>query len=194
MASGTRSQATSGDAPVQHGRPVSILFVCLGNICRSTMAEGILKHLTHYETAKQHPLISRIDSCGTAGYHTGSQPDSRTLSVLAQRGGIKDYKHKARKIRVPSDFEEFDYVLGMDEDNMIDLRDMVKRANKKGLMSDDEAAGIQLYGRYGGKSADEEVQDPYYGGPDGFTIAYEQLERFGQGLLKHIEEQASKDR
>lgn len=112
--------------------------------------------------------------------------------MLAQQAKITDYKHKARKIKVPSDFEEYDYLLAMDEDNLIDLRDMVKRAKKRGLLSGDEMSKVHLYGSFGGKSADEEVQDPYYGGRDGFEVAYEQVERFGRGLLKHIEEQAKK--
>lgn len=93
-------------------------------------------------------------------------------------------------MRVPSDFEEFDYLIAMDEDNLIDLRDMVKRAKKKGLLSGDEINKCFLFGQFGAKDAEEEVQDPYYGGRDGFEIAYEQVQRCGRGLLQHIEEQA----
>ena len=75
---------------------------------------------------------------------------------------------------------------------MIDLRDMVKRAKKKGLMNGDEMNKVYLYGAFGGESKDEEVQDPYYGGTDGFEIAYEQVNRCGKGLMKHIEEEAKK--
>lgn len=175
--------ATTGEA-APPGRPVSVLFVCLGNICRSPMAEGVFRGL-----AENHQLISRIDSCGTGAYHAGDQPDPRTLSVLEQHG-INGFRHKARKIKVPSDFEEFDYVLAMDEDNLIDLREMVKRAKKRGLLSGDEMDRVRLYGEFGGKSKDEEVGDPYYGGRNGFEVAFEQLNRFGKGLLSHIEEEA----
>lgn len=159
---------------------------CLGNICRSPLAEGTFRGL-----AEDHALVSRIDSCGTGAYHAGDQPDSRSLSVLEQHG-IKGFKHKARKVKVPSDFEDFDYILAMDQDNLIDLRDMVKRAQKLELLSGDEMGKVRLYGEFGGKSKDEEVQDPYYGGRNGFETAFEQVTRFGKGLLKHIEEEAGK--
>lgn len=79
----------------------------------------------------------------------------------------------------------------MDQDNLIDMRDMVKRAGKKGHLDvGSTMEKVQLYGAFGTKNTDEEVQDPYYGGRDGFEVAYEQVERFGRGLLRHIEEQA----
>lgn len=191
-AAATRSQTSNKEA-ISSAKPVSVLFVCLGNICRSPMAEGVFRNLTNYNTPDQHPLISRIDSCGTASFHSGSQPDSRTLAVLKDKAGLPNYRHQARKIKNPSDFEEYDYVIAMDEDNLIDLRDMVKRAKKRELSSGEEMKKVYLYGIFGGKSADEEVQDPYYGGKDGFEIAYEQVTRFGKGLLKHIEEDARRE-
>ena len=153
------------------------------------MAEGYFRQLTNFNTPNQHPLIKDIDSCGTGAYHSGDQPDSRTLSVLDKAGNITGYRHKARKVRVPSDFLEFDYLIAMDEDNLIDLRDMVKRAKKKRLLTGDEVGKCHLLGQFGGKDAEEEVQDPYYGGRDGFEMAFEQVQRCGKGLLKHIEEQ-----
>lgn len=168
-------------------KTVSVLFVCLGNICRSTMAEGVFRSLTHFNTSSPHPLISRIDSCGTGAYHAGDNPDPRTMSVLKSHG-ITDYKHKARKVRVPQDFEEFDYVLAMDGMNMQDLKAMVKR---KGC--DQGKAKLALFGDFGGEKG-EEVQDPYYDGGKGFEVAFEQLERFGKGLLEVIEEEAGERR
>ena len=190
MATSTRSQAAPNGTPPT--KPVSVLFVCLGNICRSPLADGLFRALTSFDTPRQHPLIGNIDSCGTGAYHAGDQPDSRTLRVLDEKAGITTYRHKARRIKVPSDFEEYDYLLAMDEDNLIDLRDMVKRAKKRGLLDGDAMEKVHLYGSFGGKKVDEEVGDPYYGGRDGFEIAYEQVERFGKGLLKHIEEEAKK--
>ncbi|KAK4556636.1 Low molecular weight phosphotyrosine protein phosphatase [Recurvomyces mirabilis] len=149
------------------------------------MAEGAFRNLTKYGTPQQHPLIANIDSCGTGAYHAGDLSDSRTMSVLKDNG-ITDYRHKARKVKV-EDFETFDYVLAMDDDNLVDLRDLVRRAAKKGSLQGEEAKKVQLYGAFGGKSQKEEVIDPYYGGRDGFEIAYEQMERFGTGLLRHIE-------
>ncbi|OQN96387.1 hypothetical protein B0A48_17639 [Cryoendolithus antarcticus] len=168
-------------------KPVSVLFVCLGNICRSPMAEGVFRSLTHYDTSSQHPLIARIDSCGTGAYHTNSQPDPRTLSVLAEHG-IKDYRHKARKLRASKDFDEFDYVIGMDGENMVDLEE----ADRREIASGEEpiTGRLRLFGLFGSKNEDEEVGDPYYGGRDGFEVAYEQVVRCGKGLLEHIEERA----
>lgn len=181
---------TNGEAPPT-AKPLSILFVCLGNICRSPMAEGVFRALT--TTTNTHPLIARIDSCGTGAYHAGDPPDPRTLDVLAQHG-ITTYTHKARKIRVPQDFEEFDLVLAMDGSNAGDLRSMVRRAEKRGLI--DGGGGVEgkvrLFGEFGGRKGGEEVGDPYYGGRNGFEVAYEQVERFGRGLLEFIEEEAKK--
>ncbi|RMY66008.1 hypothetical protein D0863_08726 [Hortaea werneckii] len=190
----TNSMApTSADPAASAGRPVSVLFVCLGNICRSPMAEGVFRNVTHAGTPQQHPLIKEIDSCGTGAYHAGDSPDSRTMSVLADNG-LTDYKHRARKLRTPEDFLGFDYILGMDQENVMDIRDEAKRAAKKGLVNQEEAlAKVHLYGSFGGKSQKEQVQDPYYGARDGFTIAYDQLSRFSKGLVAHIEQEAARD-
>jgi low molecular weight phosphotyrosine protein phosphatase len=169
--------------PTPQNKKVSVLFVCLGNICRSPMAEGVFRSLTSFNTTSAHPLISRIDSCGTGAYHAGDNPDPRTISVLKSHG-ITDYKHAARKVRVPQDFEEFDYVLAMDGMNMRDLRDMTKRKGKG-----EGKAKLALFGDFGGERG-EEVQDPYYGGGKGFEVAFEQVERFGMGLLEVIEKEA----
>jgi len=170
-------------------KSVSVLFVCLGNICRSPMAEGCFRHLTAFGTDRQHSLIDRIDSCGTGAYHAGDYSDSRTMSVLDDNG-ITGYRHKARKIRL-EDFERFDYLIAMDQDNLIDMKDMVKRAKKRGLLSGEEMEKLHLYGAFGAKAKDEEVIDPYYGGRDGFEVAFEQVERFGKGLLERIEADAT---
>ena len=168
-------------------KKVSVLFVCLGNICRSTMAEGVFRSLTHFsDPSNAHPLISRIDSCGTGAYHAGDNPDPRTMAVLKSHG-ITDYKHKARKVRVPQDFEEFDYVLGMDGMNMQDLKSIARRKGVEG--AEEGQCHLSLFGDFGGEKG-EEVEDPYYGGGKGFEIAFEQLERFGKGLLEVIEREA----
>ncbi|KAK5120689.1 hypothetical protein LTR85_006047 [Meristemomyces frigidus] len=187
--------AASGltQAEAQTPKPVTVLFVCLGNICRSPMAEGVFRNITRFGTADQHPLIAEIDSCGTGAYHAGDYSDSRTMSVLKDNG-ITDYRHKSRKVKVPEDVERFDYLLAMDEENIVDLRDLVKRAAKRGLLDGKEAAKkVYLFGEFGGKAKDEEIGDPYYGGQGGFVTAYEQVTRLGQGLLKHIEQEAARE-
>lgn len=150
------------------------------------MAEGVFRNLTNFNTLSQHPLISRIDSCGTGAYHEGDSPDSRTMSVLEQNG-LKGYKHQARKVRT-SDFEEFDYIIAMDADNLSNLKSLGKRSKK--VEGEEWESKVRLFGEFGGKSKREEVGDPYYGGRDGFEVAYEQVKRCGEGLLREIEERA----
>lgn len=185
---GNNGNDMSSSIPPSAGKPVSVLFVCLGNICRSPMAEGVFRSLT----SSQH---LRIDSCGTGAYHAGDSPDPRTMKVL-RANGIMNYKHAARKVRMPEDFQEFDYVLAMDRDNLEDLRDMVDRGVKRKVISkeagEEMKKRVMLYGVFGGRSEREEVVDPYYGGGEGFEIAFEQMGRFGRGLLGHIEGEAKK--
>ncbi|KAF2138583.1 uncharacterized protein K452DRAFT_290721 [Aplosporella prunicola CBS 121167] len=168
-------------------KPVNVLFVCLGNICRSTMAEGVFRHVTN----NANPLVGAIDSCGTGAYHVGSNPDSRTMSTL-QDHGIKTYRHKARKFAYPGDFDTFDYIMAMDDENLADLVQLRKRyareLESKGRKDEVAHLGrVMLFGEFGGRRG-EVVDDPYYGGRDGFEIAYAQMIRFTDGFLKHLSE------
>ncbi|KAF7544399.1 hypothetical protein G7Z17_g9991 [Cylindrodendrum hubeiense] len=154
---------------------VSVLFVCLGNICRSTMAEGIFQSL-----AKQPELqgkIGRVDSCGTAAYHTGDSPDSRTLDTL-EANGIDDYDHMARRFST-KDFDTFDYIFAMDRSNLSDLH-RLQRSNP------DSKAKVMLFGEFGGGKRPEVVSDPYYGGDEGFAKAFEQCSRFSKNFIKEV--------
>ncbi|KAF4503956.1 hypothetical protein G6O67_008582 [Ophiocordyceps sinensis] len=155
--------------------PISVLFVCLGNICRSTMAEGIFQHLAKQPQYKDR--IGRIDSCGTAAYHSGDSPDSRTMSTL-EDNGITDYDHKARRFST-TDLKEFDYVFAMDRSNLHDLQGL-QRGNP------DTGAKVMLYGEFSGGAKAEVVNDPYYGGRDGFEKAFEQCSRFANNFLKEV--------
>ncbi|PBP15464.1 Phosphotyrosine protein phosphatases I [Diplocarpon rosae] len=158
---------------------ISVLFVCLGNICRSTMAEGIFRSIV--SKPPYQSLISVVDSCGTAAYHTGSSPDSRTMSTL-EDNCITDYEHAARKAcpRRPhiqeSDFSKFDFIFAMDRQNLRDLQQIRPRSRGK--------AKVMLFGEFAGKKGVEEVDDPYYGARDGFEVAYEQCLRFSRNFLK----------
>ncbi|KAI1603489.1 Wzb Protein-tyrosine-phosphatase [Pyrenophora tritici-repentis] len=116
-------------------KPVSVLFVCLGNICRSTMAEGVFQSLT----SPSHPLITTIDSCGTGAYHVGSSPDSRTMSTL-RAANITTYKHSARKFSPRTDFGDFDYILCMDDENLADV-EALRREEVRRLGGSEEGVG-----------------------------------------------------
>ncbi|CAI0653108.1 Low molecular weight phosphotyrosine protein phosphatase [Colletotrichum fructicola] len=157
-------------------QPVSVLFVCLGNICRSTMAEGIFRHITQKPPYKG--LVSKVDSCGTAAYHVGDPPDERTMMTL-EDNGIMDYRHSSRKVS-PADFDKFDYIFAMDRSNLQDLQRLQQRAHS------DSRAKVMLFGEFSGKQRPETVSDPYYGGDEGFTKAYEQCTRFTGNFLKHL--------
>ncbi|KAJ5692405.1 Protein-tyrosine phosphatase low molecular weight mammalian [Penicillium macrosclerotiorum] len=191
-------------------RPASVLFVCLGNICRSPMAEGVFRNV-----AEGNPTIGEIDSAGTGAYHSGEGPDSRTMSTL-RKHGITNYDHAARKV-TKDDFLKFDYLLAMDKYNLrdlLDLRESVitslnRKAGPKSAAkntraaseaaigahgSDTNVAEVRLFGDYGkeGKLHDrvgggEVVQDPYYGGANGFEEVYQQVVRFSQGFLDYLE-------
>jgi low molecular weight phosphotyrosine protein phosphatase len=152
------------------------------------MAEGIFRSMV--SKPPYQGLISLVDSCGTGAYHTGSSPDSRTMSTL-EDNGITDYDHAARKVTgnnseygqelmgtqiQASDFQMFDFVFAMDRDNLRDLQRIHQRAGGK--------ATVKLFGEYSGKKRAEEVDDPYYGGRDGFEEAYQQLTRFTRNFLK----------
>lgn len=153
--------------------PQKILFVCLGNICRSPMAEGIFLHL-----CAEQGLSSAytVDSAGTGDWHAGQQPDKRSIAA-AQRQGIK-LTHVCRQIR-PADFLEFDQILVMDKSNFKDLTEQCppQYQTKIKLIRDFDSDGE--------KGLD--VPDPYYGGPSDFDALYSLLYRCCTYLLKDLE-------
>lgn len=153
------------------------------------MAEGVFQSLTRPESEPSHPLISKIDSCGTGAYHVGDSPDPRTMATL-EENGITTYRHRARKFQM-KDFEDFDYILAMDDDNHDHLQRLRAREVKK-LGSEDGMGKVMLFGDFGGKKRrsgrGEEIMDPYYGANDGFEIAYAQCVRFSKKFLEELEE------
>lgn len=158
--------------------PISVLFVCLGNICRSPMAEAVFRSLTSVDP----PRVTIIDSAGTGAYHAGDSPDPRTMSTL-EDNHILDYDHAARKVR-NSDFTTFDYILAMDKENLHDLQ----RLRQRVLGKDGATQGkgkVVLFGDFGGRQG-EEVVDPYYGARNGFEVAYEQMVRFSRGFIEEV--------
>lgn len=152
------------------------------------MAEAVFSHLT-----SSNPLIGETDSCGTGAWHVGSSPDDRTMAVL-RKHKITNYEHAARKVQM-EDFFDFDWVLGMDTDNVDGLQRWRQRAVKKAMEEGRQAEGIARVGLFGDfgrldkKGRGEEVIDPYYGDDDGFDIAYEQMGRFTKGFLEHLEKE-----
>lgn len=173
------------------------------------MAEGVFRNL-----ADAHPAIGEIDSAGTGAYHSLEPPDSRTMSTL-RRHGITGYNHAARKV-TKEDFLTFDYLLAMDKSNLSDLLDVresviaslrrkadsrsaakITRSGTEAAISaqgaDTQVAEVRLFGDFGkgGKlharvGGGEVVQDPYYGGSNGFEEVYQQVVRFSQGFLDYV--------
>ena len=163
--------------------PISVLFVCLGNICRSPMAEGVFRSL-----ASTDPRILAVDSAGTGAYHEGDDPDPRTITTLKDHG-ILDYSHAARKIH-ESDFLKFDYILAMDKENLHDLQRLQRRVlakNNMGKASERQQGmgKVKLFGDFGGTKG-EVVVDPYYGARNGFEVAYELIVRSSQGFIQEV--------
>lgn len=153
-----------------------VLFVCLGNICRSPTAEGVLRHLIA-ERGLDGEVV--VDSAGTAGWHVGDAPDRRAVSEARNRG-LDIGGLRGRRVGA-GDFEQFDLLLAMDEENR---RDLVA------LAPDDEArAKVRLLREFDPDAVtagDLEVPDPYYGGPDGFAQVYDAVDRACRGLLRHL--------
>lgn len=148
--------------PLPVDRPVKVLFVCLGNICRSPAADGMMKELVR----ERHAVREwEIDSAGTGGYHVGELPDSRMRAHARQRG--LNLNHICRKIR-PCDFEKFDLIIGMDDANISDLTDESPNpeCDKKIMRMADFFSPGCCY---------DYVPDPYYQGAEGFEIVLDLL-------------------
>jgi protein-tyrosine phosphatase len=150
---------------------IKVLFVCLGNICRSPIAEGIFK--SQVEKAGLGDKIE-IDSAGTSGYHIGELADPRMRETALQHG-IK-LTHKARQV-TKEDLVVFDYVIAMDPINMSDLQRLEPNPKAK----------VKLMRSFGANADNLAIPDPYFGGNDGFEEVYELLEGFTTALLEEID-------
>jgi protein-tyrosine phosphatase len=149
-----------------------VLFVCLGNICRSPSAENIMNHLIRQRQLQDH---IECDSAGTSSYHIGSPPDSR-MTQAAKSYGIT-LRGKARQF-TPADFDQFDWVLAMDREN---YRDILSLAT-----AEHHTRKVRLMCDFCRTYPDQEVPDPYYGGAEGFTYVINLLMDACEGLLDHI--------
>lgn len=151
---------------------VSVLFVCMGNICRSPTAHAVFRKLVNDEGLAD---LIRIDSAGTHAYHVGNPPDERSMLTARQRG-IEMADLRARKVDF-SDLIEFDYILAMDADNYANLVTMAPQ---------DLKPKIELFLEYAPELQTQHVPDPYYGGADGFEQVFDLVYSASRGLLTDI--------
>ena len=151
-----------------------VLFVCLGNICRSPSAEAVFNSLI-----QKHGLEKQVecDSAGTSGYHSGEPADRRMQSHAVRRG----YRltSLSRPFSRTVDFDRFDYIIGMDDNNVHDLKRQAR--HEKDLRK------IHKMNDFATNSLYDSVPDPYYGGADGFELVLDLLEDACEGLLEHLQ-------
>lgn len=155
--------------------PYKVLFVCLGNICRSPTAHAVLERKLASSPLAGHV---HVDSAGTGDWHIGHAPDVRAALAARQRGYHMDHL-RARQVRV-ADFREFDWILAMDHSNLADL---------KKLQPEHAKAQLSLFLPLDRKLGLAEVPDPYYGGPEGFETVLDLVEAASDALIRRIQEQ-----
>lgn len=151
---------------------VRVLFVCMGNICRSPTAEGVFRKMVE-NTGYAHQI--EIDSAGTHAYHIGKPPDQRSQAAAARRG-IDLSGLRGRQVS-REDLVRFDYVLAMDEEN---------REHLLALSPQDHVHKVRLFLEFASRSTERAVPDPYYGGPHGFDRVLDLVEDAAEGLLAEI--------
>jgi protein-tyrosine phosphatase len=149
---------------------VRVLFVCMGNICRSPLAQGVFEDVLRREGLEGEV---EVDSAGTGSWHVGSPPDERALSAASLRG-VDISSQRARQVR-PDDCDSFDYILTMDEDNYYMVSSLCRGS-----------AVVRPFLDFATDSPEREVPDPYYGGPDGFERVLDLVEEASEGLLDDI--------
>jgi len=157
---------------------VNILLVCMGNVCRSPMAAGVLRRMLK-ETGLADKV--RVESAGTHTYHEGAPPDPRSQETAARRG-IDLSVVRARRLRI-QDLDDFDYLLAMDRENYEYLLALCHQP--------EHWSKVQLLMDYAMDLPVREVRDPYYGGVEGFEQAMDLLEEASQGLVQYLRRQLS---
>ncbi len=157
---------------------MKILMVCLGNICRSPLAEGIL-----YNKIKMRGLEAEVDSAGTAAYHLGEKPDRRSIEI-AEKHGI-DITHQSARQFEMADFKRFDKIYAMDMHNYDDLVSMAR--------SPLERQKVEMILNLVHPKQNKSVPDPYYGGKDGFINVYNMLDEATEVIANMITEQTKKE-
>ena len=156
-------------------KQIKVLFICMGNICRSPTAHGIFQKLVDEEGLSDQILV---DSAGTISYHAGEQPDSRSVQTALSHG-VDLSDQRSRQVTM-ADYQEQDYILAMDFDNLRNLQQQCPEQyqNKLGLLL-----------QYHPDEFLDEVPDPYYGGESGFEQVYEMVDIACQNLLEHLKQQ-----
>ena len=149
-----------------------MLFVCLGNICRSPLAEGVFRQLLKERGVAD---VFEVDSAGTSGYHDGDPPDPRTMAVARRRGVA--LTSISRRVTA-DDLIRFDHIIVMDDENLAAVEALARRAGV--------TARIRLLREFDPAADSPGVPDPYYEGPDGFERVHDIVERACAGLLEHL--------
>ena len=155
-------------------RPLRILFVCLGNICRSPIAEGVFRHHIVRGGLTAHIEIA---SAGTGDWHVGKPPDARMCATALGRG-VDISGQRARTLASARDLEGWDHILVMDRQNLANTRRLAQ--------TEDQRARIALFRDFDPEPEDGEVPDPYYGAQADFDLVYEIVDRTGRALLEHL--------
>ncbi len=153
-------------------KKINVVFICMGNICRSPTAEGVFRHVVKERNLQD---VIKIDSAGTHAYHIGEPPDSRSQATAKSRG-VDLSAQRARKVEA-IDFERFDYVIAMDRSNY---------ENLKALATVEQQEKLHLFMNFTNEWDNAEVPDPYYGGGDGFKNVFDMVQSASEGLLEVI--------
>jgi len=156
-------------------KTVGVLFVCMGNICRSPTAEGVFTELVK---SRKIDHLFKIDSAGTHAYHIGDGPDLRSQSAARNRG-IEIQHLRARKV-IMGDFEDFDFILVMDDDNHAIVTQACPKQHRH---------KIAYLLDFAPQLSTREVPDPYYGGTQGFERVLDMIELASEGFLQHLQQQ-----
>ncbi len=151
---------------------VKVLFVCMGNICRSPTAHGVFEHIVNKSGLARQIII---ESAGTHAYHVGESPDPRSQRT-AQKRGYDLSRQSSQKIK-KKDFEQFDIILAMDRDN---YRNLLK------ICPDTHADKLRLFMEFAPHMDIDEVPDPYYGGGNGFERVLDMVEQASDGLFEYL--------
>ena len=154
-----------------------VLFICMGNICRSPSAEGVFRHLVNDAGLGD---VVRVDSAGTHAYHIGEAPDARSQAAARKRG--YEINHCEARQVTADDFRDFDLILAMDWDNLSALQQQCPKVYQHKLM---------LLMRFANEFEEATVPDPYYGGLDGFGKVLDYLEDACQGVLELVRKRAT---